>query len=195
MSATRLFLRALAITAALAAWTACAESTEGQSESTPAISTSADSPAVIASIDPADLLVNGLQPFPGVLVGGQPTMEQLERVRDLGYTRIVNLRMPDELGSTTAEQVEALGMEYVPLPISGSDALDEEHARALAAALEGADGPIMVHCGSGNRVGALFALKAFYVDHASPEEALQIGRQSGLTRLEPVVRDKLGLVD
>jgi hypothetical protein len=36
-------------------------------------------------------------------------------------------------------------------------------------------------------------MKAFYVDGMSPEEALVIGEEAGMTRLEPTVREKLGL--
>ena len=36
-------------------------------------------------------------------------------------------------------------------------------------------------------------MKAFYVDGISPEEALVVGEEAGMTRLEPTVRDKLGL--
>ena len=43
--------------------------------------------------------------------------------------------------------------------------------------------PAMVHCASGNRVGAMLALKAAWIDGASPEEALQLGVDAGLTRL------------
>ena len=50
-----------------------------------------------------------------------------------------------------------------------------------------------MHCASGNRVGGLFALKAFYVDGKTPEEALEIGRSAGMTRTEAVVRQELGL--
>ena len=51
--------------------------------------------------------------------------------------------------------------------------------------------PVLLHCGSGNRVGALLALAAFHVDGRPADAALQYGLDSGLTRLEPVVRDHL----
>jgi hypothetical protein len=51
----------------------------------------------------------------------------------------------------------------------------------------------MVHCASGNRVGALLALRANRLEGASPEDALELGLDAGLTRLEPAVREALGL--
>ena len=69
--------------------------------------------------------------------------------------------------------------------------MTEENARALAAALDQAEQPVLLHCGSGNRIGGLFALMAYYLDDKTAEEALAFGREAGLTRLEPVIRQKL----
>jgi hypothetical protein len=41
----------------------------------------------------------------------------------------------------------------------------------------------------------LVALKAFYADSASPEDALALGQAAGLGSLETVVRERLGLGD
>ena len=151
--------------------------------------------AVVENLRPEDLLRNGLTPFEGeaLLVGGQPTPDQFEKASDLGYKTVINLRGPEEEGNTDPALVEGLGMTYVSLPVNGSADLTEERARALAEALDSAESPVMVHCSSGNRVGGLFALKAYYVDGLSPEEALEVGNAAGVTRAEPVVREKLGL--
>ena len=151
--------------------------------------------ALVETLRPGDLLKNGLTPFAGeaILVGGQPTPGQLERASELGYKTVINLRGDDEEGNTDPAQVESLEMSYISIPIKGATDMTEEKARALAEALETAESPVMVHCASGNRVGGLFAMKAYYVDGASPEEALQVGKAAGMTRLEPTVREKLGL--
>ncbi|MGB5296078.1 MAG: sulfur transferase domain-containing protein [Thermoanaerobaculia bacterium] len=160
-----------------------------------ATSTAAEESAVVESLRPEDLLTNGLAPFEGeaILVGGQPTPGQLERARDLGYKTVINLRQPEEKDNTDPELVRYLEMTYVSLPIGGPSDITQEKARALADALEATESPVLVHCASGNRVGGLFAMKAFYVDGMSPEEALAVGKAAGMTRLEPTVREKLGL--
>jgi len=162
---------------------------------TRATSTAAEESAVVESLRPEDLLTNGLAPFAGeaILVGGQPTPGQLERARDLGYKTVINLRQPEEKDNTDPELVRYLEMTYVSLPIGGPADITQEKARALADALEATESPVLVHCASGNRVGGLFAMKAFYVDGMSPEEALAVGKAAGMTRLEPTVREKLGL--
>lgn len=142
------------------------------------------------AVDPTTLVRNGKMPFEGVLTGGQPSDEQLTALRDAGYETVINLRRPDERGTRgEAEKVAALGMTYVSLPVAGAAGLTEENAAALAAALDEVARPVLLHCGSGNRVGALLAVKAFWLDGASAEEALEIGRGAGLTRMEPAVRE------
>ena len=137
-----------------------------------------------------ELLPNPQRPESGILSGGQPSAEQLAAARDLGFRTVINLRAEGEPG-TRAPEVEALGMSYVELPIRGAAGLTEENARAFADVLATAERPAIVHCGSGNRVGGLFALKAYYVDGLGAEEALRLGQESGLTRLAGAVRSHL----
>ncbi len=175
---------------------ACASDTETQAPPT----TADDSPVVeehtsAISVSPEDLLRNGRMPFEGemLLVGGQPTPDQFEAAQRLGYQTIINLRQPDEENNTDPAQIQSLGMTYVSFPIAGSADLTEEKARGFAEVLEAAEGPVMVHCNSGNRVGGMFAMKAFYIDGLSPEEALEVGKKTGITRAEPAVREALEL--
>ncbi len=155
-----------------------------------------DSPA--AEIDaPAIDIPNALMPIKGVLVGGQPSIEQLEEAAGAGYRTIVNLRGPGEKGSwDQAPKAAELGLRYIEIPIAGAGDLNAENARKLAAIVDAPLSlPAMVHCASGNRVGGLFALKAFHVDGVSAEEALAAGLEAGLTRLEDTVKERLGLAE
>lgn len=136
------------------------------------------------------LIPNARQPEEGILSGGQPSDEQLAAIRDAGFRTVVNLRAEGEPGARAAE-VEALGMDYVALPVAGTKGLDEDNARAFAEILATVERPAVFHCGSGNRVGALFALKAFYVDGETVDEAFVTGERAGLTRLAGAVRQHL----
>lgn len=127
----------------------------------------------------------------GITSAGQPDRAALEIFADAGYATIIDLRGAGEnRGFEEAAVVEELGMHYVNLPIEGMDAISFENARKLDALLQEHPGPVLVHCGSGNRVGALLALRAS-LDGADDESALAIGREGGLTRLEGVVRERL----
>jgi len=126
-------------------------------------------------------------PAPNVYGGGQPTAEDLAEAKALGVGVIVNLRLLDEPGVLENERaiVESLGMRYVSLPTvkpggEVPDQLTVEQAQALANAM--GDDIALVHCGSGNRVGALLGLKARVVDGATVEEALTFGIAAGVEK-------------
>jgi uncharacterized protein (TIGR01244 family) len=137
-----------------------------------------------------ELLPNQTMPAEGIISGGQPTTEQLAAARDAGYRTVINLRRPEEPGvANEPEIVKGLGMDYVSLPVDGPAGLTRENVEAFATALDTAEYPIVLHCGSGNRIGALFALKAYWLDGKSAEEAVEIGLDSGLTRLRGTVEE------
>ena len=139
-----------------------------------------------------DLLSNPRVPLEGVLSGGQPSDDQLEAASKAGFETVINIRVPGEPGTDTEQElVESLGMHYVSLPVQGAAGMTEEKAKALAVALDEAEQPVLLHCGSGNRIGGLFALIAYHYDDKTIEEAIAFGKEAGLTRLEPVVREKL----
>lgn len=132
-----------------------------------------------------------VQPVAGVTSAGQPDEEALEVFAKSGYTTVIDLRGTAEArGLDEAEVVQNLGMSYVPFPITGSEAISFENAARLRQLIGDQEGPVLVHCASGNRVGALLAL-AEALDGAGDEQALATGREAGLTRLEPVVRERL----
>lgn len=149
-----------------------------------------------ADSEAAELLPNGRQPMADLLTGGQPDPGQLEELAWLGYRTVIDLRPAGERGALADEpaMVEALGMRYVRLPVAGADGLTDGNVRALDELLDDPEAyPVVIHCASGNRVGALLALRAARTEGAEPEAALQLGLDAGLTRLEPAVRELLDL--
>jgi uncharacterized protein (TIGR01244 family) len=135
----------------------------------------------------------GILPSDGFVASGQPSEAVLKTFADAGYGTIIDLRMPDEdRGMDEKAVIEGLGMTYVTLPIGSADDLSFENAARLDKIMSGLDQPALLHCGSGNRVGALIALRA-KANGASDEDALAAGKAAGLTRLEPVVRERLGM--
>jgi uncharacterized protein (TIGR01244 family) len=106
---------------------------------------------------------------------------------------VVNLRGAEEpVDFDEARLVEELGMTYFHLPIASAQDLNPENTRAFGALLEAIGGqPALMHCASGNRVGALHALHAGTTLGADVETALEHGRAHGMTSLEPAVRERL----
>ena len=132
-----------------------------------------------------------VSPVDGISSAGQPDKAALEVFMDAGYATVIDMRAEDEdRGFEEAQFVEDLGMHYVAFPIASEDAVSFDSARKLDELLQDYPGPVLVHCASGNRVGALLALRAS-LHGADDEQALQLGREGGLTRLEGVVRKRL----
>jgi uncharacterized protein (TIGR01244 family) len=128
-------------------------------------------------------------PWRNLLSAGQPAQKQLKAAREAGYAAVIDLRCEGEFTDFDEPAVvKALGMDYLRIPVDGAAGVTESNARALQAAIANADGrPVLCHCGTGNRVGALVALGE-WLDGADPETAIAEGKQAGMVALEPHLR-------
>jgi uncharacterized protein (TIGR01244 family) len=115
----------------------------------------------------------------------------LESIDAAGYEAVIDLRGADEdRGIDERDAVEGLGMTYISLPILGAGDISYDNANELDRLLARFEKPVLVHCGSGNRAGALLALRA-KLNGADNDAAVEAGRRTGLTELEDVVRQRL----
>lgn len=132
------------------------------------------------------------RPQPGLHTGGQPSQDDLVRLKSQGVRTVIDLRgAQEDRGYDVAAEAKRLGLDYIALPIAGKDDVNAANAKALGELLRAQDGDVLLHCASGNRVGALLALDA--ATRGVPrEEALELGRKAGLRSLEPVVAEQLG---
>jgi uncharacterized protein (TIGR01244 family) len=145
--------------------------------------TEATAPAILAR-----------QPLPRVYSAGQPAANEWAGIAGHGVTTVIDLRPDTErTGRDEAAEVRAAGMAYHPIPVAGANDLTPEAARTLWQAIDAAPGKVLVHCASGNRAGALLAIAAAREGGMTPEQALELGREGGMTSTEPRVREVLGL--
>lgn len=134
---------------------------------------------------------DALQAVDGIRAAGQPNERQFELLAEAGYKAVIDMRGANEdRGLDEAALLTRLGIDYIELPLNSPEAINMENAAQLEQILAGYDGPVLLHCGSGNRVGALLALRQS-LRGASDAEALAYGKAAGLTGLEPVVRTRL----
>lgn len=132
-----------------------------------------------------------VEPVEGLTTAGQPDEAAFRVFADNGYAVVIDLRTAGEdRGLDEPAVVEGLGMEYVSMPIDG-DGITFEKARQLDALLDSYDEPVLLHCGSSNRVGALLALSV-YDETGDAEQALELGRAAGMKSLEKTVRELIG---
>ena len=144
----------------------------------------------VDAIEAAEI-ANFSTPESRVFASGQPTQDQLGVLADSGIRHVISLRTDGELDWDEAAAVESRGMVFHSISVSGRDGVTTENAQSLETLLASLDGqPVLLHCGSSNRVGALKAVTA-RDSGASIEEALAEGRRWGLTGMEQRVRDTL----
>lgn len=127
------------------------------------------------------------------VVSGAIDAAHVEQLRDAGIRHVVNLRpIAENPKFDEAGILEEHGLTYHYLPIDGARSLTRENAAALDRILtEVGEEPTLIHCSSGNRVGALIALREAWVRGRGAEEAIAAGKRWGLTRLEDEVRSAL----
>ena len=135
--------------------------------------------------------VGNVVPVEGITTAGQPDAAALTIFAEQGYKTVIDIRTePEDRGMDEAVVISDLGMEYIVFPIDKPEAINFDNASELSRLIADSEGPVLVHCGSSNRVGALFALQKS-LDGADDEVALEYGREAGMTRLEGRVKEVL----
>lgn len=138
-------------------------------------------------------LPNERSPQEHRLVSGAIDAEHLGRLRAAGVRHVINLRTQEESKGFNEAQIAAgLGIAYHSIPIKGAESLTKENARKLDELLQQAgEEPTLIHCASGNRVGALIAVREAWIKGQSVDAAIAEGHRWGLTNLESTVRSVL----
>jgi protein tyrosine/serine phosphatase len=97
--------------------------------------------------------------------GAQPSDEGFRYLASIGVKVVVDLREHDSRSAAEEKSVNAAGMQYVNVPMTGlTPPTADETARILAILENGSAGPAFVHCKRGaDRTGAVIA--AYRIDH------------------------------
>jgi uncharacterized protein (TIGR01244 family) len=97
----------------------------------------------------------------GVSVTGQIDAGDVKRIAELGFRTLISNRPDTEPGAVPHEKIraaaEAAGLVFHHIPVV-SGAFTQQDVEAMAAALRGAERPVLAYCRSGARSAALFNL-------------------------------------
>ncbi len=147
-------------------------------------------PVLAADSSVLGSLRNMREPQANRIVSGAIDAADLGRIRAAGIKHVVDLRTAEErAGFDEAGIATGLGLGFHSIPIKGAQSLTKENAMRLDELLRHlGDEPVLVHCASGNRVGALIAVREAWIQGKSTEEAIAEGKRWGLTSLESSVR-------
>jgi uncharacterized protein (TIGR01244 family) len=99
---------------------------------------------------------------PEYAVSPQIEPGNLAAIKAAGYVTVIDNRpdgeIPPHLHTPVMRQAaEALGLVFIANPVIGG-ALTMENVTAQAAAIDGATGPVLAYCASGNRSSVVWAL-------------------------------------
>lgn len=111
---------------------------------------------------------------------GQPTPADLQQAAQEGYKSVLNLRSPQEEGALSDEQqsAEAAGLQYVNLPVR-PDAMSQEQTDQILNQIDQLPKPLLTHCKSGLRSGAMALMYVATREGLSAEAAMEKGKQMG----------------
>jgi uncharacterized protein (TIGR01244 family) len=135
-------------------------------------------------------LPNGAQPLAGVLTAGQPSAAQFSELAKAGVRTVIDLRSPVEArGFDESASVRAAGLTYRNIPVTPTTLGNHEFDEVRGLLRDGAR-PMLIHCGSANRVGALLIPYLMLDEKQSRDDALRIAHDVGL-RSEDLMRAAL----
>ena len=114
---------------------------------------------------------------------GQPKDEAWQKLAANGFKSVLNLRTAGE-GidfNKEREMVEKAGMRYINIPVTGNDPKAEQAEAFINVVKDAQNHPMLIHCGSANRVGAFFMIYRVVEQGWAEEKALEEAKQIGLT--------------
>lgn len=140
-----------------------------------------------------NIVENYLRATPYIGTGGNIDPTGIPMLKAMGFKTIIDLNTNEQGAAVQGPMVTQAGMDFVHISVS-TDAPTAEQVAAFAKVVEDPNTyPVLMHCESANRVGAMWAL--YRASKGVPNEvAVQEGRALGLkTSREAAVRQMLGM--
>jgi uncharacterized protein (TIGR01244 family) len=119
-----------------------------------------------------------------VACGGATDTAALEGLKKDGFKAVINLRQASERGANIDEnraRAEQLDLKYIHIPFNAAAPESKTFDEFLKAVADKSNQPVYVHCGSANRVGAVWLAKRVLQDGWTVEKATEEARMIGLT--------------
>jgi len=122
--------------------------------------------------------------------GRQPRKADFPELQKMGIRTVLDLRGGPIHKPRERKEVEAAGMQYISIRLSGIFAPQyDEIGRILAVLQDPKRTPVFVHCRRGDdRAGMVIACYRIVHDHWSNEQALAEAREHGISRFEVLMR-------
>jgi uncharacterized protein (TIGR01244 family) len=119
-----------------------------------------------------------------VACGGATETSALDGLKSDGFKSVVNLRLASEQGANIEQnqaKAKELGLNYFHLPLSGAKPDPAVVDQFLTVVSNKANQPVYIHCGSANRVGAVWLVKRVVQDGWPVDKATTEAKAIGLS--------------
>ena len=131
-----------------------------------------------------------------VACGGATETSALDGLAKDGFKSVINLRLASEANANielNAAHARSLGLNYIHVPFNAAQPEPKVLEQFLAAIANKANQPAYVHCGSANRVGAVWLVKRVLQDGWAIDKATEEAKLIGL-RSEPLEKFALSYI-
>jgi uncharacterized protein (TIGR01244 family) len=116
--------------------------------------------------------------------GGATQPAAMAELKKEGFASVINLRVATEEGANVdagRAAAQAAGLKYIHLPFEAASPDPTLVENFLAAVADTSNQPVYIHCGSANRVGAVWMIKRVLQDGWEIDKALAEAEAIGLT--------------
>lgn len=120
----------------------------------------------------------------GVFLAGQPDESGFTAAKEGGIQTVIDLRHDEETDFDERKVVETLGLTYLHLPWNGPEELTDDMFDRTREMLKSAEKPILLHCKSANRVGAVWLPFRVLDGGVDIDEAVEEAKTVGLKKAE-----------
>ncbi|SFI44046.1 sulfur transferase domain-containing protein [Nitrosomonas sp. Nm34] len=123
-----------------------------------------------------------------IATGGKLNEGGVQELAEGGFKTVIDLRTESEGTLAEKQTVEAAGMRYINIPVTGAG-ISEEQLTNFSSIIEQAATPVLLHCASGNRAGAMWT--AYRLSKGiAPDIAFEEGRTAGMQiSMEEKIKD------
>ncbi len=145
-----------------------------------------DSAVISATLQPATCgKIGNLHKLGEFYLASQPAPSDFDQAKEDGIKTVINLRHDRENQDFDEKKVvTGKGLNYVSLPWNGPDELTDELFAQARQILNTEAKPMMIHCGSANRVGAIWIPWRVLDGGISVDDAVAEAKTIGLSTPE-----------
>ena len=115
-----------------------------------------------------------------LFLAGQFTEDDIAKLKEANIRKVITLRTEGEVSWNEALALKKAGIELIKIPFRKPESLTDEVFSKVREALADQKNPVLMHCGSANRVGGVWLPYRVLDEGVELEQAVKEAREVGL---------------